>query len=109
MMKQGHENCEAFLRGVERADAERGRLLRLGRKVEALLASEEPPEGLRAAVDNRPGYIGSTDLFEASASVWAWFREQLLEPVHPPVTDFMQTLKDAIRRQGEAEEDANGR
>jgi hypothetical protein len=75
----------------------------LGARVREMLASEEPPEWFRSAVLGRPAGMGS-----ASAG-WKSFRDQLLEPVHPPVTDFMQTLKDAIRRQGEAEEDANGR
>lgn len=50
------------------------RIAGLGRKMEALLASEEPPRGLDSAVYRRTG-IGPVH------AAWDWFREQLLGPV----------------------------
>ncbi len=55
-----------------RADAARGdateeeRLITLGRRVEALLASEDPPDGLSRRVGN-------------SRDAWDWFRSALEE------------------------------
>jgi hypothetical protein len=90
------------------ASPEDARLIALGRKVETLLASEDVPEDLVDACDGRGG-----------AQAWAWFRDQLLEPPveakgepespREEVIDLMQALKDSLKRQGEAEEDANGR
>jgi hypothetical protein len=63
---------------------EDARLIALGRKVEALLASEEAAGRLREAIDrSEPGYLSSAGLFASTNAVLAWFREQLLEPEQP--------------------------
>lgn len=69
---------------------EDARLIALGRKVEALLASEEVAGRLREAIDrSEPGYLSSAGLFASTNAVLAWFREQLLGlaeavPLPPP-------------------------
>lgn len=66
------EDFDAAVAGI-RADAQ------LGRKVRALLASEEPPEDLRNAIID--GDLGNPEY-----PAWSWFREQLLGPAEaaPP-------------------------
>lgn len=56
-----------------RGEAEDQRLMELGRRVEALLESEESPQEMRQAV-----YAGGYYLDNA----WAWFRSTLKEESH---------------------------
>ena len=54
------------------------RLAALGGKAEALLASEEPPEGLaRSMATFSAGRLSEHDK-ESALRAWSWFREQLL-------------------------------
>lgn len=68
---------EAALTAAETGNRELARLATLGAKVEALLASEEPPEGLRALYASVTGSIHARGE-DIASEAWAWFREQVL-------------------------------
>lgn len=65
---------QRILAGEEAEDGE------LGKKVRELLASEEPPEALREALDAGAEYLSAGQLFAGAGAAWAWFRKQLLGP-----------------------------
>ena len=65
------ERVRELARRFGRDEAEDQRLIALGRRTEELLASEEPPEGLRNAIID--GELGNPE-----PPAWSWLRERLL-------------------------------
>lgn len=106
------EKARELARQFGSDEAEEQRLMDLGRRVEGLLAREEPPEGLREALDAGAEYLSAGQLFAGANAAWDWIREQFLGPAPGSLATGgatgMEDIQEAVRRQGEAEEDSDG-